>query len=296
MAEARLDRLILHIGCYKTGTSSIQYALHANRGRLAEAGIHYVKPAESEEAQKSPRQNFIKRWPAKKIARAFAGLQGTGILSLEDLWDKAALQEKAIAAVQMIAPRAVTVIGYCRPQVAFLQSWYAQELKYGAPYAAGRTPLQFLEHCEAMGTLSFRRAFARYEAAFGRDAILARAYARDRLEGGDSVQDFTTALGLPALDVPGQGARNPSFSRGQIEVARRLWHVVLSLADARGEPREEAIEAARKLVRRAAFSFEPSYDAPLYPPEVLEKLTSDYAAENRAFCRDHGIEAEGFLP
>ena len=36
-------KLILHIGCEKTGTKSIQAALHSNRKRLAEAGILYPK-------------------------------------------------------------------------------------------------------------------------------------------------------------------------------------------------------------------------------------------------------------
>jgi hypothetical protein len=35
--------LILHIGTHKTGTSSIQACMEANRARLRAAGVHYPR-------------------------------------------------------------------------------------------------------------------------------------------------------------------------------------------------------------------------------------------------------------
>ncbi|SFP13390.1 hypothetical protein SAMN04488056_12339 [Cohaesibacter marisflavi] len=44
--------IYVHIGTYKTGTTSIQKSLAANRDKLMECGLHYLKAGLNNELKK----------------------------------------------------------------------------------------------------------------------------------------------------------------------------------------------------------------------------------------------------
>jgi len=243
-----MTELILHIGAGKTGTTAIQQALSASRGRLGEAGIGYPTMPGFDVDTSGVAHNPIAYALAgydtgvdlsavRERLEAVAASCRRIVLSAEVLYmrpradeftDRAAYQhakERMIAATAALLKGFDTrVICYLRRQDDWFESVYAERVK---TWKAG----DYVTHSffEGLDDDPYIDQLDRWAAHFG-DRLWVRPYEAAQLAGGDVVTDFATTLALPTLTMPGGKSKspvNPRLKRDVLEYQRCLSRLSL---------------------------------------------------------------------
>lgn len=214
---------ILHIGMHKTGSTSIQAAFNGFRARgvrYADLGhenhsipiwtvfsgehlTYHIWAAErlGPEQIEARRREFLTQ--LNSYFRTHA--RDTIILSGEDISLLPETSIPALAEVIGVGGREVKVVVYVREAVSFCQSELQQQIKAGYTTADLYPPM-------------YRFRIEKFQRTFGRDNVIVREFAPDKLAGGDVVEDFARIVGVPA---PRKGVEaNTSLS---IEAARVLF-------------------------------------------------------------------------
>jgi hypothetical protein len=247
---------ILHIGGEKTGSTSLQTTLAANRAALAERGILYSRAAgqtnhillplhatagrgteDLREVSGLSRPdtfaNFLDRFP--DVLRREAEHSGARVViySSEHLSSRlpdAATVGRVCALLRGIADE-VGLLYYARPQAELALAAWSTMLKSGSP-----APF------DLEGMLGNRAAFdhtavvARWEPFFADAYWFFRPYQRAQLAGGDIIADFCAATGLPPEALPKRsGQLNRTLDAGCAEFLR-LTNQALGLAN--GTPQQ----------------------------------------------------------
>ena len=216
------ERIVLHIGLEKTGTTAIQRALRNAPDRLAEGGAVFDTgfcEAGRPEAGNAlglvascldgrKRAGFLGEFAGRPIPHDFAAWspepadrQPVRIFSSEHLssW----ITEPGEIArlhdfLSKLAPR-ITVIAYLRRQDRLAQSLLNEAMKAGATFTWRDlyAPID-----RAAAKLDFVPVCARYAEIFGPKETVFGVFDRARLEGGDVVRDFLTRAGLDKIELP----------------------------------------------------------------------------------------------
>ncbi|TKW68106.1 MAG: hypothetical protein DI616_03075 [Paracoccus denitrificans] len=196
-----MARLHLHIGLPKTGTTALQAFCAGNGKLLASHGLAYyasrgdscgsIVRAISKRAPIGPLRGDFTDWLSRQEGRdvivsaeGFAACNPEHVFSVfaEGRWD------------------GVDVIGYLRPQEAFLEGWYKQLVKWGNKCSLD----EFLRpHAEFWGMGDYRpalRAWTDWCAANGHRRQF-RVFDPRQLKGGDICSDVFHAIGRPDLPV-----------------------------------------------------------------------------------------------
>lgn len=226
-------KIVIHVGSSKTGTTSIQGCLNKNPDMLAEHGVRFIRTG----------RKHIAHTP---IHRALRGETAVGLwqdieTELKDNGAKVGI----LSSEYFFYPRSAEgfdaympphlkentkVVAYIRRQDKYLESAYKQHVKVGkvrpdpkAYYDQRKHQFQYID------------ALNSHAQAFGTENVIVRPYERPRLKGGDVVQDFLQAIGLPederfntqaagsnkslsreASEAVGMIARNTSMNARQI--------------------------------------------------------------------------------
>jgi glycosyltransferase involved in cell wall biosynthesis len=303
---------VLHVGQHKTGSKALQSFCAANAGALGRAGICYpLLPAPPGEPVAYARSHY--RLFAALRDKALGRPAGPGLtaaawfewieqercrtgaplvlLSAEDLFDAQTahsieLDPELIAACARLIDNqaaargwAVRVVVYLRRQDHLIAAHYAQFIK-----GAAGDDLGLDEFARAFAPrLDARRILLGWEAAFGRERILVRAYEPASLPDGIVPDFFAHALGVP---IPEECVAPPP----DVEVVNRT-------------PPRDVIEVLRGLNRRAAAGFpvpprgavleaafrlapESGSVADWLSPAERRSLLERYAAGNEAIAAD----------
>ena len=222
-----LKKIIVHIGYMKTGTTSIQNFLLAQRDALHQRGIFYPdKPnhfdlahlhdkrgrlrtdysfegATPEDARAQSRQ-----WFDDQIAACRRAKLHTAIFSSEALPRSRPIDFAALDAELRGLATEVTYLCYVRHPWAMFESVYRQRIK------TGRTTFAALQAQPDLINVSPARKLAKLVDRLGRDRFDFRVFDRDQLVGGDVVCDCLSVLGLSDLAPLATGLQdnNPSPS------------------------------------------------------------------------------------
>lgn len=245
----RFGHCVLHIGMEKTGTTTLQDMLGANRTALLEAGYFvpntlapYAKRANHERlttfALSDTKLSDDLRRNAKLSneddlahhREAVAQALRDEILALPDTVSNSArtlLLSNEHCQSRLTEPDEVRrlktfldeftesyrIVVYLRPQHDVAVSLYDQALK------AGYADIPLLPDYSGRSPLWVHRGFfdyadllERWGAVFGRDAMDVRLYRRDQLAGGDVVRDFLDRLGLDPDAYAAAPTTNASMS------------------------------------------------------------------------------------
>jgi len=233
-----LNKGILHIGCEKTGTSSIQRFLSMNRPSLKKQGFIYpvaggtlyggsqtgyavvarkeawltdmgkalgllTPGAVTEYRQQLAAQLQI------EISRVRRG--HTLVLSSEHFHSRLRSAEEIAALRSFLEPfcESFEVVMYFRRQDRVAVSLYATHVKSGNP-----SPKPFLPAIELPETYYYRydEIFQSWAQVFGAESLRAGIYQPDELLGGDLLQDFCHRSGIPFEGKKIPEAQNMSLS------------------------------------------------------------------------------------
>ena len=249
-------QIILHIGMTKTGSTSIQSLLNANRANLRAQGICY--PATPRENRHillataftsypnmfNDMDNSL--WqgarPQVAVADYLAALQAeladlpsevrTIIVSAEQF----SMYQREQADLERLAgflrPFAATfkVIVYLRRQDEHFASLYSQFLRLGNVHQPDLDKLQPFHH-----DYEYADLLARWAKIFGEDALVPRLFERATDAPFDVLADFAglCSIDMSRLDVGGSGERNQSMNLAGQEALRVLSGLIQEKSAAR---------------------------------------------------------------
>lgn len=225
----------LHIGTLKTGSTSIQQFLHANRGYLL--ARHYLYPACIMAWQQPPfpNHNAIVRHsldavPQDLLDEIRSSACRRLIISAESLVLKFTTAEQIAALRTFMTDRLgcqeVRVIVYLRETGSLFASMCSQSIK------AGDTEFEQLparDNHRFRLVADARAILQAWGEVFGYEQLRVRLFERDSFPDGSLLHDFAQAIELPwdkTLAVPSHPL-NASFNLLQIELLRRM-HLTLS--------------------------------------------------------------------
>lgn len=232
--RARMKLCVLHIGSEKTGTTSIQKYLAANRNVLLKQGYWYPKfgsdPGEGVHLGLSTAG--LKRTLGKSRAEAPAGFReeyeaaaaggaSTGIISAE-FFHSQYRNGSDVAYIADFLARffdRVRVIYYARRQDGLAVSMHSTAIKGGWTAA---------EH--ALNTYSSKGHYYfdhlaicnLWASRFGAQNLLCRVYEPERLVGGDVVADFEAITGVSREGMQPPARSNESLSFRCLSALARL--------------------------------------------------------------------------
>lgn len=225
-----LDKVYLHIGAPKTGTSILQSYLAQNRQTLLSKGVLYpvtisahrgvYKNKESHHlltyswagtSQLVGWENFtlfksekffsrVERFcKERSISKMILSAENTYwlpcLLNVKDFIDDSEYWEKKYDYVKQIYNDLknydTKIVIYLRRQDHWIQSWYNQHVKNGFPLP--KVVMEFAEQSKAL--LDFKSHLDLYADFFGKENIIVRAYEKEQL-GQGLFQNFSECVGI----------------------------------------------------------------------------------------------------
>ena len=292
----------------KTGTSSLQHFLKANRKRLKEDGALYPRtpgvarhtflglftksPEELEESLEWHRHrakfDSIPEFRRKFRRRLFGEINRAGLsrslLSDEELWLSS---NRAVGRLRRLTDRfaeQVTVVAYLRRQDDLLISRYQQAVRAGEVHR-----LRDWARQEPNYQYDFRINLNRYRTILEPAVMIVRRFERESFAEGSLEQDFLSAVGVAtrAADMNPVEAQNASLDAEMVEFLRLLNIVQLS----EGLPRMEIDN--RRLVKR--LWDEPKGPTITLPDHVLDRFMDRWRDANVEVARDFLGDSSGEL-
>ena len=184
-----MSRLILHVGTHKTGTSSVQSVLYANRLQLAGSGIIYPEPYFGVEHHSLigslqelapaylPPSGRMALWQA--MADSYAASDACVIISSEMMSVAAAARPEFLTEVVQIIERfdELVVVCFFRNQVSYFQAGYLEKSKKRQPMALVDRVSKLLNLQNGSDRdLNHGRLYTRFKQVFGARSICALSY------------------------------------------------------------------------------------------------------------------------
>jgi hypothetical protein len=299
--------VVLHIGCDKTGTTSIQQFLRRNRAALIQQGVLYPRSpgkvrhwdlglfAAPDEAMPQSRiwqregytsppkfRRRVRRRLSREIAASGAS---TVVLSDEMLFRMAPESIGRLHGLVADLARQTRIVIYVRRQDDHLVSRYQQAVKVGVGL-----DLATWARRDFSNTYDYAQGVARWQTAFEPAAIIVRPFERARFADGSLEQDFLDAAGLDvrAADLHKVRVLNESLGVEGVELLR-----ILNLHRTRNQDLPNWQSKNREYVRRLR-EVETGPRITL-PDADLDRFMAQWAESNRRIAIDHLGDASGEL-
>lgn len=206
--------VFLHIGSTKTGTTSIQRFMAQNRELLQEHGYIYPSFAGTENHTKlavygheegyhaldiragvrNPASRKEYREDFEMLFRYTLGEVKEHVVFSSEHCSAILHTEKEIGLIKSLLEslgQEIKIIFYARQQGDYLAS------RFSTNVITGRTkPMTFPSKNALEFNMDYYAILQRWEQVFGREAIVARVFEREKLVDGDVIKDFCSILGL----------------------------------------------------------------------------------------------------
>ncbi|MFN9546843.1 MAG: hypothetical protein ACK6AD_07205 [Cyanobacteriota bacterium] len=283
------ERVILHLGRPKTGTTAIQAFLRVNKSLLAENDIHYVGnlaplatpfPDYARMIQAaSPEQYQV---AIKGFQNVIAACQQTTFIYSNEIhyWSKKVL--KAYKAAVGTLP--LTVVLYLRRQDEDLQAQYMQRV-----VDPDVRETRWIDEIEKHN-LNLSQLLSDYDSVFGRYELVPRIYAKSSFLHGSIFEDFFFAAGLRFPEPVAYPDRSTSnISRG------RLYIEILRLANQRRPRETHALNMSKIDAWLGDEAFKSQSSAYSFLSKAEQNAIMEESAETNAevarkyFSREDGI-------
>jgi len=236
----RALQAFIHIGTEKTGTTSIQAMLQANRANLLGQGVAYLKSPglrshrelaaycmradrfddffkanfiTTAEERAAYRAKFLKRF-LSELAHLPPAVH-TVLASSEHFHSRLLHQDEMETLRQLFAPlcERITVITYLRPQVDTAISDYSTALKCG--HVASLHDFVHSRCVPDNPYYNYQEYLQKWAGVFGRENLRVRLFDRAEFVNGDLLQDFLAQLtpGLAEFVNTGLAPQNRSLDQ-----------------------------------------------------------------------------------
>lgn len=264
--------LILHIGRHKTGTSSIQHFLHANREELKKHGFIYPEPI----AALAAHHGIALALKAGEDVSQYQEL----LRSLRPRKQNVLLSSEGF---QRLLPRDMRrlsrgyptmAVVYLREQFSYAWSAYAQKV------CAGTERRSFEE--------ALQTYVPKYDTFLGRwrkitrDNLKVRIFERKRLVGGDVVADFCqTVLGLDKTKFLPAPTINEALGWRSVNFMRQI-NECISLRPERATLKLQTLEALRQL----AAEYPELMEKPHFPSAMREQYQALFVEQNKRIATE----------
>lgn len=305
-------KLILHIGCPKTGTTSIQGYCVTNQDQLAANGILYPY--------------FEHKWPGIALRRNGHGLYtiamrkggynvdysnpeiegayikdlaaavepaDTVLLSDETLWQMLCRRKRSLPALKETLDELgfteYNVIVYLRRQDLYAESLWNQNVKGKAAYQKSFEEFAYGSYCKY--ALDYKRGLTRLEETFGKQSLTVRIYDRAQLKDGDSAADLMDAVGIEDLSAfePLEAEFNDSI--------KGLSFLALKAAAAKSPSYAEGNkDFLRETIAQLSQSIPDENPGPIMGPQQREEYLERFVEGNRSIAREYFDRDELFGP
>jgi len=201
------ERLTVHIGHQKTGTTSLQQTFRTNAGRLADAGLFYWDGAPDHHElthafSERLRRRIVRGDFARFIAAAAEAKVPHALVSSEVFVLLEDDEVAAFAAAMQSLARDIRIVLYVRHPVATVASCVHQSLRHG------RTLDQTFQWVRPVPVDAI---VTRWSAVFGAGAFTIRPYDRTAFPGGCVIDDMLDTLGITPEPLK-KVRRNDGFS------------------------------------------------------------------------------------
>lgn len=287
-------RAIIHIGIIKTGTTSIQSFLQANRSRLRGQGVlypQYAIPGRSRStsgtAMGTRDHNYLcERRLDSLYAPLRAECQAAGcprlLLSAENL-SQLYVSAEQIGALKAFLQRLgcdeIVIVLWLREIGSLFTSLCSQALQNG--FMEYTHMLRPRCHPHYRLIMDYRALLQRWGAVFGREALQVRLFERGSFMQGDLLRDAVAAFGLEWDDrftVPER--KNESLNLLEMEVLRVANHLADGPTYYPGTAKHLLASAMRRHIA--------ALDNPalcFVPPQAVVQAWREWAAEGNEWVR-----------
>jgi hypothetical protein len=235
-----LQKIFLHVGVEKTGTTTLQLTMAINRRRLQQHGFAYpIAPGEfnhigltlyaaDPEAVPDLRQTagvldgqaydaFLRRYPAQLREELARSGCHTAILSSEHCSSRLRTVAEVAKLYHVIAPlaRECRAIVYLRRQDELVASRYSTAVKSGAT--------DEFHFPQELGSLDYLRLLNMWTKVFGQNNISVRIFEPQQMKHGDLISDFFETVGyMQHVDILRPEDQNRSLDVHTVEFLRRF--------------------------------------------------------------------------
>lgn len=222
---AQLDRVVIHIGSDKAGSTALQRALAANLDWYSAHAIHVVRTEMTRSGHYALFRALDDEATLARLADEFTQLPPscrTLIFSWEGVHNFNEAHRLLLGEVlHRLLPNApVMFVYYVRNQVDLVQSGVLQRVKKGVlpPSIVGELNRPLFQIPQKQRQLLFddNRLFHQrlmaWQASFPSASFKVRLYARDRLVNGDIVDDFNELIGVASDSDLERTDLNPNVS------------------------------------------------------------------------------------
>ena len=235
-----LSECWLHIGCEKTGTTSIQHFLARNRDRLAEVDWLYPKaPGPTNHlgltayAQEDTKIDDVRIWLGirgatkaqqyryqltRKLERELASSPVSRAVFSGEHMSSRLHADSEIARLKALCDTLAArtrVIVYIRNQADFLASWYATQVLCGET-----RPLAWPPTTDVFRLMDYEAMLALWEGVFGHENVIVRRFEPDDFPDGSLLADFARCLGIETEGFAAVAPQNPALDASALAFLR----------------------------------------------------------------------------
>ncbi|WP_234571701.1 hypothetical protein [Rhodohalobacter sp. 614A] len=230
-----MSKLLIHIGTWKTGSSTIQYNLYTLREKLEEEGFYYLCKENKMVDQDGIVREFTKledkfiQKSRKKFKKILEDKRGKNkdinfISSAEEFsgnpfygFKNAKAVAQNLFEITKDLGLDISVIVYLRRQDDFFESLYQQSIRLGETHSFE----DFLNQFDS-SDFNWYSLLQGYADVFGKEKIIVRRYHKKYLpETNSLIQDFGKVIGSDILaNFEETTSKNKGFSRDTMEITR----------------------------------------------------------------------------
>jgi hypothetical protein len=227
-----IPECFLHIGTEKTGTTTIQHFLAANRANLQQQGVIYPRApgnqnhtalsayalrgtkiaTKNRKAGASTEQKLhqVNGGIVAALDEELSGISASKIIFSNEHLSSRVLKKSGIHTIKALCDRfaeRTRVIAYIRNQVDFLVSSYGTVVKAGGyrkfPYPLSPRRIKMMDYNVLLST---------WRNVFGKDNLVVRRFESLDFVDGDLIADFASLIPFQHADLPPATVKNLALS------------------------------------------------------------------------------------
>jgi hypothetical protein len=279
-------QIVIHVGTHKTGTTTIQDFLRANRRWFRTEGYLYIgspllfkmfknRSYNSDLVSECKKTFAVKTTAFNRNKKFFISCENLS----GDPWDGYKNSDIIAEMLRDIFPNFdVKIVLYLRRQDLFIESLYVQYIQQGGVLSFD----EYYNNVSVGVDFNWLNLVEGFSKIFGKSALTIRVFETENMISHDLITDFCSTLNIiPHIEE--RSAKNVSYARDILEYARLSNRHLGS--------------SAKKSLRRQLQALAVGYDSKKYSylsEEKRKDLIERYAHSNKELFSEYNLQADSF--